>query len=331
MLIGSVRSFWSSQSNALVSALVLLAAAAVVRGRMVAGRILAGRAGACESLAAGRRRIVYRAMAEAVGGEIGSGHFRAGIGPLFDALPAAVAAQFSDWYRCLAERQTHGSRTAAIATLGRSGSRFTRPSIAVSICCCKPAAGLAVLGWCLWQRRRGLPTVQLVMYTISAWSVWQLFCGPGTERLTYNLIAPSIAWGLLTSFHERRGRTLIALSAVATYLFSFGATERLLSEWWPAARALEPIGVLLFAGWLVWHAAWAKPWDSAAAEAEEQSAFAPPGRARKSPRGGLSCPQSMACVGSFPPVTLSIVRRIWPLVGLFDSVSDRASPCDSGF
>ena len=46
----------------------------------------------------------------------------------------------------------------------------------------------------------------------------------------------------------------ISLTYFTTYILGLGGMERLLRGVFPAATALEPIGVLMFAGWLVWTA-----------------------------------------------------------------------------
>ena len=54
----------------------------------------------------------------------------------------------------------------------------------------------------------------------------------------------------------------ITIAYLTTYLLGVGGVERLADTWWPAATALEPVGVLIFAAWLVWHAARTEPWPS---------------------------------------------------------------------
>ncbi len=263
VLVGSVRSFWSLQSNAMISALVLLGAAAVVRGRWWRAAIWLAAPVYIKVwplIAAGLFAVQWpKRLTARLAIVIGV----LGLIPFFAQAPTVVARQYGDWYQSLSERQVHGSRYGGYRDAWTIWEQIRSPVDRQQYLVLQMGLGLAVLSWCLWQRRRGLPAAQLVMQTIAAWCVWQLFCGPGTERLTYNLIAPAMAWGILASYHERRGRAWITAAAVTTYLFSFGGTERMLTAWWPGATMLEPIGVLLFGGWLVWHAAWDRSMEAA--------------------------------------------------------------------
>jgi hypothetical protein len=86
------------------------------------------------------------------------------------------------------------------------------------------------------------------------WSAWQLLFGPGSERLTYLIIAPFAAWAMLTSFFERRNLWLATAAFITMFLLGSGNAERVLIRWTHTAVALEPMGVLLFAAWLLRHA-----------------------------------------------------------------------------
>ena len=277
VLIGTVRSVWSGQSNALLVAMVLLAAAEIVRGRWWRGAlwlaapihikvwpVVAGGLFAAQS----PRRLAARLTLCVVG---------LGLIPFLTQSPTGWSANTPAGIAVWRTGRPAAADTPAIATLGRFGSKSINRSTPGPILCCNLRAGLGHPGWCLWQRRRGLPTRQLAMYTIAAWSVWQLLFGPGTERLTYNLIAPALAWGVLTCFYSQAARNSaagdpwqrlwITTAYLTTYLLGIGGVERLLTRWWPAATALEPVGVLIFAAWLVWHGYFAGPWPDEAAQA----------------------------------------------------------------
>ncbi len=185
-----------------------------------------------------------------------------GMIPFLTQSPATVVAQYAGWYHSLADRQTGGGRYAGYRDAWTIWEQIHRPVDARAYLVVQFTAGLAILGWCVWQRRRGLSLRQLSVYTIAAWSIWQLLFGPGTERLTYNLIAPALAWGVLTCLYSGRQRVWITVAFVTTFLLGVGGVERLLTSWWPAATALEPFGVLIFASWLVWHVAVTEPWPT---------------------------------------------------------------------
>jgi len=112
---------------------------------------------------------------------------------------------------------------------------------------------------------RGATVRQRLVWTIAAWSSWQLLLGPGTERLTYILLAPAVAWGMVASYAARRGRLWITLAFATTYIFDFGSLERIAAGVWPIAMAVQPCGVLLFVGWLLRYGSLPELWPDCAA------------------------------------------------------------------
>ena len=93
----------------------------------------------------------------------------------------------------------------------------------------------------------------LLMLILSMWSAWQLLFGPGTEQLTYGLIAPAASWAVLVSIAERRAVWLTCTAWAMLTLLPSGDIERSLLDIIPAARGLLPLGVVLFIAWLLWH------------------------------------------------------------------------------
>ena len=85
------------------------------------------------------------------------------------------------------------------------------------------------------------------------WVCWQLFLGPGTERLTYGIVAPFLGWAVATSVGREPLRYAWAVTAcVVVALFSLGDIEKEVLRLVPFAKALLPTGVAIFAAWLVW-------------------------------------------------------------------------------
>jgi hypothetical protein len=78
--------------------------------------------------------------------------------------------------------------------------------------------------------------------------------------LTYILIAPSFAWAMSASYNAGRGRLWITLALVTTYIFELTALERLTVGVWPAVLVVQPCGVLLFLGWLLFYGSSAELW-----------------------------------------------------------------------
>ena len=120
-----------------------------------------------------------------------------------------------------------------------------------------------MLAWCVWlkQSRGGnRPVAEIVTYTLAAWASWQLLFGPGTERLTYMIVAPFAAWAMMTSYLERRNFVLSSAVFATMFILGAGFAERFLIRSIPASVAVQPIGVIMFATWLLQHAATSNPW-----------------------------------------------------------------------
>ena len=94
---------------------------------------------------------------------------------------------------------------------------------------------------------------RLAVDILGAWSAWQLLFGPGSERLTYSLIAPMSAWAVLASWRSGRYRAWAMIGWILITLFSMGAFERLVLRLTPWGRALLPLGVAVFAVWVILH------------------------------------------------------------------------------
>jgi hypothetical protein len=122
-------------------------------------------------------------------------------------------------------------------------------------------AGLAVFAWCVWlARRKAMPGVitteqvtsaRCVVGTLSVWVAWQMLFGPGTERLTYGVIAPVATWSLLVAFQTKRHRVLAATAWLCLGPLATGEVEKLLLPLSSGVVAMLPIGAALLAIWSV--------------------------------------------------------------------------------
>jgi hypothetical protein len=113
------------------------------------------------------------------------------------------------------------------------------------------ATGACVFGWCVWLAWRKESDRRLAAGVVGMWLTWQLLIGPGTERLTFGIIAPLMAWGIVES--QRSGRLRVVSIAAFVFLFvqGTGEAERRLLPYLPWSPALAPCGSLLFLGWLL--------------------------------------------------------------------------------
>jgi hypothetical protein len=254
-LAGSLRGLWSLQSNAVLMACVLLAASAIVRYRWwraawllalpiyikVWPAITAGLLGIHWPKKLIARGIVVCTALAAI--------------PFVTKVPAAAMDGYHAWFDCLTHREAAAMRFTGYRDAWTIWEQIHTPVDKRAYFTLQAAAGLAVLGWSLWLRRRNRSPREVIVYTLAAWTCWQLLLGPGSERLTFMIIAPFAAWSLITSYMQKRD-FLLALAAFAImFIFGSGAVERILIRWIPAAVALQPIGVIVFVVWLVRQAA----------------------------------------------------------------------------
>jgi hypothetical protein len=259
-LLGSVSGLWSSQANSLIIALTLLAGAALLRQRWWLAALLLTvsayikvwpLAVALLLATCWPRPLIWRMAVLMVA--------LAAI-PFLTRPPSVVIWQYQEWWGKLAESQVHdrGPLYPGFWTLGERLGMVFSDGVQRLI---QAATALLVFIACLWQRRRLLKDSagRLLMGVISLWASWQLLFGPGTERITYGLVAPSLAWAVVTSREEHRGRAWMTATWLLLAAFGCGDIERVLVHALPPATVLLPLGVILFVGWLIWHESSASP------------------------------------------------------------------------
>jgi hypothetical protein len=78
-------------------------------------------------------------------------------------------------------------------------------------------AGIAAL--CVRLQRANLPRAVVLEHALALTVCWFMLLGPATERVTYALLGPSLAWPLLRAIRGRSLREIVAFGAVnALYL-----------------------------------------------------------------------------------------------------------------
>jgi hypothetical protein len=250
-LIASVRGIWSAQSNTLLLAMLLFATVAAARGRWWRAAFflavpvhiklwpvaLAGLfALRWPQKLAARYAVVVLALA---------------LVPFLAAAPKHAASSYGDWYAALTARHDSGMRFPGYRdawtiadTLGFTVQQPAQRAVQMT-------AGMVVLIWTLWLSRRRIPLEQTIVLTLAGWAAWQVLLGPGSERLTYLLLAPTLSWAIVQAFHQRCGRALAVCAYAAAFVLGSGAVERGLTPLFSAAVIIQPCGALLFVVWLV--------------------------------------------------------------------------------
>ena len=266
-LLASAVGIWSLQSNALVTALVVLGLAAALRHQWWKAALLLAIPVFIKlwPMALVLLLIVY--WPRQLLGRFAAVCLALVLFPYLTRPPRIVEWQYREWYTCLIgplQARWPGYRDAW--TIWEEFCRFIghasdQPVYHYVYTALSLTTAVSVLGWCLWQGRRLAGKVAenednrgyLLMLILSMWSAWQLLFGPGTEQLTYGLIAPAASWAVLVSIAERRAVWLTCTAWAMLTLLPSGDIERSLLDIIPAARGLLPLGVVLFIAWLLWH------------------------------------------------------------------------------
>lgn len=247
-LLAAIRGLWAAQSNTLIFALIALGACAVRRGQwwqaaffLVAPAFIKvwPLAAALLFVACWPRQLLTRMLA-------------AGLFLLllpFATVPADVA-----WNHLV---------NFLIALLGpMQGRHIYRDAWTIWETLAPPVSpaayqflqgvtALLTLAACVSVCRRSPHAHIGATFVVGLWCVWQLVFGPGVERNTLCLIAPLLAWAVVSSLQTGRGRGLALAAYGLVVVFSFGALERALVRELPLVESALPIGVSLFGLWLL--------------------------------------------------------------------------------
>jgi len=110
------------------------------------------------------------------------------------------------------------------------------------------AGGAAIAGFCLYGRWKAWPKERILAGLFSLACVWMLLLGPASESLTYLILVPAAAIGVVESFSFRM-HSAARIAAVIGYGFLLLAILRVgfFSKWQDAWQlALQPVGALFF-------------------------------------------------------------------------------------
>lgn len=242
---------WSNQSNSLLMALVLFGATELVRGGFWRAALFLAApvhvkvwpivVGALLSVRYWKqlpwRLVTCIALLAAT--------------PLVMQSWSDLTASYAEWGEKLAEREQGNDRYGGYRDAWTILENTVGPPSLSTYKLMQAFSGLAVLAWCVRNAWQSWPTERWVISTLGWWLVWQLLFGPGTERLTYGIIAPAAALAVVDSVASGRRRSLAWAVWLLTGLLGTGEAERAFLKLWSGAEIMTPVGVMLLGVWLI--------------------------------------------------------------------------------
>src|SRR5439155_8326409 len=135
--------------------------------------------------------------------------------PFATQRPDFVTAQYQSWLMHLQESTT--IMRERLRTVEHLVSIYGRPLPPHGFLIVQLLAGMAILGLCLFSKRRDPGPRQELHGAFQLFACWAMLFGPATESCTYVVIAPAIAWSLIDAFRRPNswgGRLLLIVSFV---------------------------------------------------------------------------------------------------------------------
>jgi hypothetical protein len=254
---GAVAGVWNGQNNALVTGLLLLAAAALARDRdwNCAGWLaiainlkLTPLPAALLLCAAFPRRLAGRFVLTVAA---------IGLVPFLTRPPLTVLQHYTEFFaqqQALARQRWPGFRDAWTAwqVVQHSVSSDAGPvpltadldSQAYRLL--QAATAGACLVWCLAQRLSGRALGQVVRHTLSMGAGWLMLFGPAVESPTYVFLAPFLAAAAVDWKIRPESRGLAVAACALIFCFGFGAVSLRLAATFPPVLLALPLGTTLY-------------------------------------------------------------------------------------
>ncbi len=250
-LAGSSVGIWSGQTNAMVTALMILGLVAILRHRWWTAAFLLAAPVFIKLWPLAMVLLLLTFWPRQLSGRFLLACTMFALVPFLTRPPATVAWQYCEWYRALTgplQERWSGYRDAWTIWNELWPPVHDRIYRALRL-----ATAAGAFGWCVWQRRRTTATNLFLMQVFSIWASWQLLFGPGTEQLTYGIIAPATSWAVLVACAEKKARWLTLTAWAMSALLASGDIEHAVCQVFPAGTILLPSSVVLFLAWLLWH------------------------------------------------------------------------------
>ncbi|MBN2579051.1 MAG: DUF2029 domain-containing protein [Pirellulales bacterium] len=291
-LLVSASGIWSAQSNSLLIALVIFACSAIVRRRWWVAAVLLALpvyiklwplAIVLLLITFWPKELLGRFLAVAV---------VLALLPFLTRPPSVVLGQYCEWYVSLTGFQQQRCWTG-YRDAWTIWENVWPPVSPIGYHVLQLATGAMVWVWCFVQwRRLGVRNAEsrrskvegrwsmveshisildprpstldsrkttgyFLTLVLSIWAAWQLLFGPGSEQLTYGILAPSAAWAVTVSFAAKRNRLWMLTTCILIGLLGSGDVEKTFEKLFLLLRLpwsytiLMPLSVASFAVWLL--------------------------------------------------------------------------------
>jgi len=178
-------------------------------------------------------------------------------------LPAVVAAALVpcilqppdyvfDQYGVLIDTLRHEDRTGDLSDAYRDlrllAAAIGLPMPAVLFLLLQFFGGAGIVAWCWRLRTRGVSSPRVFEYAFSLTVCYFMLLGPATEKATYALLGPTLAWPLLRALRTR-GRPQLNLWLTANVLVVLAHTieprDRAVQAAYPILRCFLPAAALV--------------------------------------------------------------------------------------
>jgi hypothetical protein len=259
--LGAVAGVWNGQNNALVTGLLLMAAAALARGRDWTGAVWLAAAVNLKLTPLPAALLLCSVFPRRLAGRLTVAVVVLGLVPFLTRPPGIVLQHYGDWFAqqsALASQRWPGFRDAWTVwqVIQHSLAGDVGP-IPLTADLDSPAYRLlqamtagSCLVWSLAQRLSGTDRRQVILRTLSIGAAWLMLFGPAVESPTYVFLAPFLAVLAVEVNLHPFGRALAIGACVLILLFGFGAISVRLAGTVPAVLTALPVATALYAAGL---------------------------------------------------------------------------------
>lgn len=248
-LFGLFRGLWAAQANALVIGLALLAISAVVQRKWWTASLCLAIPIFIKLWPAALAMLIVPLKARPLAARLTA------VCVALAALPWLTRPWDIAWrqhagYADLILHRRVDARFSGYRDLWTIWEQFQTPDpqlyklLQLSLAAC-------VFVWCLWLAWRRQSDRHLGTGVLGMWLTWQILIGPGTERLTFGILAPLMAWAIVESFRVGRWRTLSVTAYGLLFILGTGDVETALLPFISWSPALAPLGTVAFLAWML--------------------------------------------------------------------------------